>query len=136
MNRNIRFKSPGHRNRFLDTLVKLGVVYDGSPDIEFASALYILTADVSTFKKASEYITQDGIAIARMIKEVDFSGGYYVLIKLAGNLFNGEQHLDPLELMKLDEANLQVAFTAILLRRFNVTMEDFIGETDGQVDRQ
>lgn len=55
-----------------------------------------------------------------MLQEQDFSEGYSVLVMLAGNLFNGEVHIDPLEFLRLDDENFRVALTAIQLRRSSV----------------
>src|SRR5262249_8740189 len=91
------FKSEEHKQRLLATLQRIGKIYGGRPDPEYAAALYILTADASTWNKAKDYVDRDGIDIAAMLEEVDFSSGYIVLIELAGNLFNNNQHIDPLE---------------------------------------
>lgn len=111
------FKSEGHKERFLAAIQQIGKVYEGKLDQEYAAALYILTADVSTWNKASSYVSRYGINIETLLKEVDFSGAYGVLILLAGNLFNGNEHVDPVELMRLDDRNFSVALTALMLRR-------------------
>lgn len=113
------FKSAEHRTRFVEVMQRLGKVYHGKFDPEYASALYILTADLSTWRKASDYIDRNGIDIEAMLEEVHLSGGYAVLIRLAGNLFNNQQRLDPLELLRLDESNFLIALTALTLRRYS-----------------
>jgi hypothetical protein len=39
-----------------------------------------------------------------------------MLVQLAGNLFNSEQHCDAIELMRLDGSNFKVALTALQVR--------------------
>lgn len=119
MNNQPAFKSADHRDRFIAAMEEIGRVFyeDRSYDAEYASAVYILTSDYSTWKNAQAYVSSTGIDFAEMLEEIDFSGGFSVLILLAGNLFNGQQHIDPLEFLRLDENNFEVAMTAIKLRR-------------------
>jgi hypothetical protein len=118
------FKSPGHKQRFLTTVQDLGRVYGGKIDQEYGAALYILTADAGIWKSAQAYVERDAIDIEAMLAELDFSHGYAVLVKLAGNLFNGEQHLDPVEFMRLDECNFTVVLTALQIRRASLHAQD------------
>ncbi len=122
MKENIFFKSAGHKQRLTDIMQQLGKIdtATGKYDPEYLSALYILTADAATWHKASDYVSREGIDIEVMLQEVDLSGGYTILVQFAGNLFNSEQHIDPVELMRLDEANFLVALNALMLRRFSV----------------
>jgi hypothetical protein len=122
---SILFKSPAHKARLFDAMRELGKVYDGKLDAEYASCLYILAADLSTWGKASDYISRDGIDIASMLEDVDFSGGYSVLILLAGNLFNEQQNINPIELLRLDETNFQIALCALNIRRYGLRVADF-----------
>ena len=115
--RDIFFKSPQHKERFVATMQRLGKIDDGTFDPEYAAAVYILTADLSTSEKSSEYMGCHGIDIDTLLEDVDFSGGYCVLIELAGNLFNGQRQVDPLEFLRLDHGNFSVAITSLLLRR-------------------
>lgn len=120
-----------HKQRFLAVMQQLGKVYAGKLDPEYASALYLLTADRSTWRKASEYVSRDGIDIEAMLQEVDFSGGYGVLIQLAGNLFNQNEHIDPIEFLRLDERNFRLAIGAIFLRRYEMHVSDLAGQEGG-----
>jgi hypothetical protein len=112
------FTSETHRQRFTQVMEQIGKVYDGKLDPEYGAAIYVLTATGGTWDKAGSYVDRDGIDFETMLEEVHFSSGYRTLILLAGNLFNGNQHLDPLEFMRLDEANFKVAVTALTLRRY------------------
>lgn len=116
------FKSPAHKERFLEAVQ--GKVYGGKLDQEYASALYILTATSGTWERASTYVSRDGIDLETMIEEQHLSSGYLALIKLAGNLFNGRLHVDPLDFMGLDEANFNVALTALALRYHSHHIDD------------
>jgi len=117
----IFFTSAAHKGRFIEVVQRLGKTWPeagGTFDPEYAAALYILTSDAGMWNKAHDYVSSTGIDIEALLQEVHTSGGEGVLIQLAGNLFNNQQHLDPLEFLRLDESNFRVALTAILLRRY------------------
>lgn len=111
------FKSEAHKMRLLEVMQLLGKIYQDKLDPEYGSALYILTSHLGTWQKAQEYITAFGIDFETMLEEVDFSGGVSVLIRLAGNLFNGQTRVEPVEMLRLDESNFNIALNAIRLRR-------------------
>jgi hypothetical protein len=114
---DIFFVSEEHKARLLESLTQIGKIYNGTPDTEYATALYILTSDPLIWEEVSRYVSRDGIGIARMLKKVYLSSGESVLARLAGNLFNGNVHIEPLELLRLDETNFTIAMTALKLRR-------------------
>jgi hypothetical protein len=118
------FKSAEHKQRFITVMQEIGKIYDGKLDEEYGAAIYILTADAGTWKRASDYVDREGIDIEKMLKDVDFSHGYELLVKLAGNLFNGHYHIDPVDFMILDEGNFNVALTALQIRRYNPYLAD------------
>lgn len=112
------FKSTGHKERFLTAIESIGKIYDnGKIDQEYGAALYILTSEHFLWQQAQMYVSRHGISIETLLKEVDLSGGYSVLVKWAGNLFNGHVHIDPVELMRLDNSNYKVALAALEIRR-------------------
>jgi hypothetical protein len=119
----IFFTSTQHKERFVSTMQRLGKIYDDTFDPEYAAAIYILTSALSTSEKSSEYMSRHGIDFDTLLQDVDFSGSYSVLIELAGNLFNGQRHVDPLEFLRLDSSNFTVAITALLLRRNGYRVE-------------
>lgn len=124
----IEFKSPDHKARFLQAMQDLGKVWpeEGNKlDPEYAALLYVLTADRSTWQKSSSYVARTGIDVEGLLQEVDFSGGYAVLVQWAGNLFNSQQHIDPIELLRLDESNYRVALTALTLRKYSFRLAHF-----------
>lgn len=122
----IFFTSAGHRERFLAALEKTGAVYDGNKiDQEYGAALYILTADLGIWEQVEAYVGRSRIFIPDMLENVDLSGGFAVLVQLAGNLFNGQTHTEPIELMRLDETNFRVALTALEIRRAHLWLSDF-----------
>lgn len=127
MSNGLFFKSAEHQQCFLAAMRQHGKIDAGKLDPEYAAAFYILTADTGTWRKASEYVSRHGIDMETMLEEVDFSSGYVVLVKLAGNLFNNQQHLDPLEFLRLDERNFHLALTALILRRSSFHVNDFDG---------
>ncbi len=115
------FKTPGHEARLIHAMREVDQIHHGVLDSEYAAALYILTAEPATWRKTSGYVgtgvNEKGIDFEGMKDEQDFSGGYSVLIELAHHLFNGQVHIDPLEFLRLDDANFRVALTAIQIRR-------------------
>ena len=126
---DIFFKSEAHKARFLAAVQQAGKVFNGKPDTEYAAAYYILTADTGTWQKASGYIDREGMHFEELLKEVDFSHGYAVLVQLAANLFNeyseaGKQ-VKPVDLMILDEENFRVALTALEIRYSSRPIDDF-----------
>jgi hypothetical protein len=118
------FKSAQHKAGFITAMQGIGKVYDGKIDPEYGAALYILLADEDTWNQASNYVSRSGIDFETMFKREHFSGGYSVLIHLAGNLFNDRIPCNAVELMLLDESNFQVALTAIQLRRHSHHIDD------------
>lgn len=118
------FTSDAHKARFLSAMQEIGKIYEGKLDQEYGAALYILTSSGSTWEKAQGYVSRRGIDIEDLLKEVDWSGGYSVLIKLAGNLFNANEHIDPVEFMRLDDRNFLVALTALQVRRRSLPVDD------------
>jgi hypothetical protein len=111
------YTSAEHQQRFTEIMQRLGKLGERAPDAEYAAALYILTASTALWNKASSYVNQDHMEFPALLREQDFSGGYGVLVRLAGHLFNGRTHLEPLELLRLDEKNFHVALTALQIRR-------------------
>ncbi len=117
------FTSEEHRRRFVEIMQQLGKAYHGKYDSEYASALYILTADLWTWKAVSDYVSRDSIEIEAILENIHFSSGYVTLIKLAGNLFNGNQDINPVEFLRLDESNFLIAVNALLVRRHSFAVE-------------
>lgn len=120
---NIYFKSEGHKQRLLTAMQSIGKIYGGKLDPEYAAALYILTADAGTWESTQTFVYGDGINIEGMLGGL--SSGETIMLQLAGNLFNGNQHIDPLEFVRLDERNFLVALSAIVVRRVGMRLEDF-----------
>jgi hypothetical protein len=115
------WKSIYHQERFLEVVPRLGKIWPeqgGQFDTEYATALYILTADSGTWGKAEDYVERDGIDFEKMLEEVDFSGGYARLVKFAWHLFNEQGSLLPIELLHLDDANFSLALEALKIRRY------------------
>jgi hypothetical protein len=118
------FHSREHKDRFVEAIQGIGKVYDGEFDPEYGAALFLLTSSQSTWNNASAYVHRSHIDFEAMLNEVDFSGGYSVLIQLASNLFNGNTHVDPLELLHLDEKHFKLALSALLLRRYGLRKDE------------
>lgn len=117
MTEGIFFKSPEHKECFVEAMKRIGRIYDGRYDESYGAAIYILTSGDNTWSKAKGYITHDHIDIEKMLKEQDWSGGYRRLVKLAGSLL-GDQEVNLSEIINvLDNNNFKVMTTSILIRR-------------------
>lgn len=125
MQTTIFFKSEKHRARFLAGIQQLGKVYDGLVDPEYGAVIYLLAGSGDTWEKAQDYISPHSLGLDRMLEEVHLSGGHAILVQLAGNLFNGNLDINPVEFMRLDEPNFQLALGALLMRRRNWPLESF-----------
>lgn len=119
----LTFQSEGHKNRFVEAIQRIGKVYNRSVDPEYGAALYILTSRLALWNNAEEYVTRRGIDFGTMLEETHFSSGPWVLVNWACNLFNGYLHIDPLELMRLDEGNFETALTSLKVRRYGAYIE-------------
>lgn len=124
MTENIFFTSPEHKQRFLKAMQQIGRIDHGKLDPEYASALYILTAELATWHKAQPYVDRHGLDIATLLEEVHFSSGYTVLLQWACNLFNSYLHVDPIELLRLDEDNFKLAVSALHIRRYSLRVNN------------
>ena len=124
---NVTFRGKDHKARFLATVQKFNKVYDGKIDQEYGAAFFVLTSDIHTWQQAQGYVERDGILFEEMLRECDWSGGYRVLIQWAANLFN--EHavpaIGPVELMRLDEPNFEVAVSALRIRRSGLYISTF-----------
>ena len=121
---NIFFTSSEHKKRWLTAMQEIGKVYEDRLDPEYGAALYVLTAHRGTWEQAIDYVDRDGIRFEDLLAEIDFSGAYVNLIKLAGNLFNDRTSCSPVELYRLDDTNFTIAMNALLIRRTSLRIED------------
>jgi hypothetical protein len=128
------FKSEEHKTRFLEAMQSIGKIYDGKLDQEYGAALYLLTSHPSVWNKTRPYVFGDGIDFELILEEVVLSGGEWVVIKWAGNLFGQDQHIDPTELMRLDRDNFEAAINALRLRRDPMRLEEL--ETPHATNRE
>ena len=113
----ISFPNQQHLDRFIKAVQSIGKIYDGDKiDFEYGAALYILSGDEYLLENASKYMSRHGIRFDQLLKNVHLSGGYTVLVEFAANLFGHDIHVDPIELMRLDENNFNIALMAIQFR--------------------
>lgn len=119
---NIFFKSDAHKARLLDAVEQLGKVDECSIDCEYGACLYILSANKHSWEVAQPYISRHGIRIDLLLKNVHHSTSEAVLVQLAGNLFNEQQSVNPVEMMCLDPDNFLLALSAIWIRRYGLSV--------------
>ncbi len=121
---DIFFKSVPHKERFERIMREIDKIDGTTFDREYASLVYLLTAHIGIWERAEEYVSSSGIRVPDMLEEVHFSSGEVTLIQWGGNLFNETMvNCNPVELMRLDEVNFQLATTALLLRRHGYQVE-------------
>jgi hypothetical protein len=115
----IVFQGAEHQRRFLAAVRHLGKVDEGNKIApEYGAALFVLTAHLDTWNAVQNYVGPDGIFFRKMLRDLDWSGGYRVLLKWAANLFNEQAaHIDPVQLMRLDAWNFEIALSALRIRR-------------------
>src|SRR5579859_113503 len=127
----IFFQSEGHKTRFLTVIRRIGKVYAGKLDPEYAAAVYVLSSDLGTWERAESYVSRRGILFEKLLEQVDFSSGYRALIMVAADLFNEQwsEHSLHASLVDvactLDEPNFRVAMNAFKLRRYNLPISQF-----------
>src|SRR5579859_1317618 len=131
----IFFKSDAHLQWFLAIIQNIDAVEDGRIDPEYGAAVYILTADDELLQKSRTYISRHGIRFEHLLKEVDFSEGYRVLVKLAGNLFNPQNVAPaPVDLFILDNENFMVACNALVVRSHRHLFSHFADTYEAKVN--
>jgi hypothetical protein len=126
---DIFFKSPTHRERLAEAIERLEKVEqsNGKADPWYCSALYILSADISTWDRVQAYISRHGIKFDEILENIHFSSGYVTLIEVAANLFRDSGQVDLSRFTNLDESNFQIVIDAIRLRRYSVQMDELKG---------
>ncbi len=122
---DIFFTSAGHKQRFLAAMQQIGKIHNGKLNEEYGAALYVLTSSAVAWEKAESYVDREGIYFEALLREVDFSGGYSVLIRFAANLFNDRTACSPVDLMRLDDQNFELALSALQVRRRALPVDDF-----------
>lgn len=111
------FVSDLHKSRFVQA-IKPHLYQQGHQqfaDQEYSSALYLLTSPL-LWNIAEPYIHQNRISFDDLLHDGSLSSGEALLVKLAGNLFNGQLSVNPVDFVILDSGNFAMALTAIQLR--------------------
>ena len=129
-NQEIFFKSNGHKERFVTILSAFGrsgdTQIDAQIEAEYASSLYLLTANPAIWGRAKDYVSDSGILYDQMLKEVHFSSTEVALIKLAANLFGSGMDADPVTLCDFgNDEDFDVMLSALRLRRSRLKFSDF-----------
>lgn len=114
---NNLFRSPEHRQRFLEVMQAIGT----DKDTGYTSAVYILSSRASTLESAKTHIGKDGIDFEEILNHQDWSGGYKSLLVLASDIFNGNTPTSMIDVCtRLDSSNFQVALHAIGIRHYGL----------------
>ena len=122
-NQRIYYWDKLHRETIIQYLKRLDKIYPTDEvDREYLAALYIIAADDEFRRKCLQYVSfgvDRGIDFDAMLKEQDFSSGYNALVRLASNLFNENNSVTPMDLIRtLSGRYFDLAMQAIYLRKF------------------
>lgn len=121
------FKTPAHRARFLAAIQQMDCIDRGKLDPEYGAALYILTSGLAIYEKAQPYIKHNGhkaIQFDELLAETNFAHSEEILVSLAGNLFNGNTAVSPVDFVILDSGNFAAVQEALRIRYEAPRIED------------
>ncbi len=118
-----QYLSREHKQDFLENRRNIPEYYRFNK--EFLSVLYLISGNEELKQKIEPYFNGSSgmFDTEKMFEEQDFSAGLSVLAKLAVNLFNANEKINPLQLMILDDENFELAMNAIILRRQGISTE-------------
>lgn len=118
-----QYLSREHKQDFLENRRNIPEYYRFNK--EFLSVLYLISGNEELKQKIEPYFNGNSgmFDTEKMFEEQDFSAGLSVLAKLAVNLFNANEKINPLQLMILDDENFELAMNAIILRRQGISTE-------------
>lgn len=118
-----QYLSREHKQDFLENRRNIPEYYRFNK--EFLSVLYLISGNEELKQKVEPYFNGNSgmFDTEKMFEEQDFSAGLSVLAKLAVNLFNANEKINPLQLMILDDENFELAMNAIILRRQGISTE-------------
>ncbi|WP_394122055.1 hypothetical protein [Planococcus donghaensis] len=111
------FLDADHYSRFDHHLNQLNKHQQVSP--EYQSALFILTSTDELYRKTISYFGSHGFSHLDMFEEQDFSSGYGLMVKAAGNLFGFyEYELSLAHLVgAIDDELFPVFIQALIIRK-------------------
>lgn len=116
----MNYRDGEHKGLFLSLLERHGRVFrDGRVDSEYAAAYYLLTCNDSVWSKAQRYVDSAGIDVWSLVENESLSSGESLLVRLAGNLFNGsfDECVSPKRLIStLDKEHFSMAMESIRIR--------------------
>lgn len=118
-----QYLSREHKQDFLENRRNIPEYYRFNK--EFLSVLYLISGNEELKQKVEPYFNGNSgmFDTEKMFEEQDFSAGLSILAKLAVNLFNANEKINPLQLMILDDENFELAMNAIILRRQGISTE-------------
>lgn len=112
----------GHQARFEDALrASGGLKAEGKIDTYYGASLYLLTGLTGAWARLSRYVEPGCLDFAEMLENVVLSSGEEIIVRLAGNFYNGsfwtEAGLTPWDMVaSLDGDCLNLVACAFRLR--------------------
>lgn len=100
---------------------------DGKLDREYGASLYLLTGLEYAWPRLQRCVTDSGIDHREMLFCENLSTGEQLIVKLSGNLFNGDASFKftPADLIGfLDDAMWTLVLNALAIRRGTVTLTE------------
>ncbi|WP_195985399.1 hypothetical protein [Clostridium sp. D33t1_170424_F3] len=118
-----------HKERFEDALRASGALKeDGKIEAYYGASLYLLTALTGAWARLARYVEPGCIDFPEMLDNVVLSSGEEIIVRLAGNFYNGgfwsEAGLTPWDIVSsLDGDCLNIVACAFRLRAARLTAD-------------
>lgn len=126
----IVWKGAGHKQRFLEAIREINKIDpDGSIDVYYGAAVYMLSFDEHVWSQAKHYISEHGIKFVEMINNMDLTSGSKYIVYVAATIFNQELNKDlgmsPGEIpAQAREDEYQLAISAFHIRHYGLKLDD------------
>lgn len=119
------FNSSDHAERFAVAIQTAGAVRnDGTINADFGASLYVLTGLPGIYDRVQQHIHKGWLDFEPML-DAGLSAGEYILVALAGNLYNGGffDRFTPLDIVShCDADGVLLATQALLLRKQQISV--------------
>lgn len=126
MKENMRWIHSNHEAWFRAALENAqGYTKEGEIDLEYGTALYILTGMSSAWSRLERFLNRMDIDFPGMMS-AGLSSGETLMVALAWNLFNANDHpmLSPVDLVtRVDDGMFELVVNGLYLRKYGFPQE-------------